>query len=136
LSGTSEQERFDKYKELTNSRPIDVWKLSDHPEAKAPSDKLFSEFEAAGLSNTRSRNRFKDAMREAFKDLFGVDSKVDLKYNTIMERRKEKDYIDSFNDDPNFDPHVVDMNMDNIFEEWETSSTHETLLNDHYKYRS
>lgn len=76
----------------------------------------------------------KDAMNEAFKDLFGVESKVDLKYNTIKVRQKESEYINSFNEDPDYDPNICPTDINELFEEMKCSSTFNDLLQDHYKY--
>jgi len=71
MSKLSDKERIrKKAEEYGNSRPLDVWKVSDHPEVKAAIHHIFSEMESAGETHRVNEKRLKDHIRVIVLDLF------------------------------------------------------------------
>jgi|GEM_PF-1168223 len=68
----------------------------------------------------------RETMEEAFKDMFGVSCRVDLKYNSILEREKEQG-----------DECVeCKLTLRQIHEKYHQYSRYETLLEEHRKVQS
>ena len=67
----------------------------------------------------------REAMERAFVDMFGVSCRVDLKYNSIIERRKEHGGGSV----------ECKLTLRQIHEKYQAYSRHETLLNEHRKLR-
>jgi len=82
-----------KAEELGNSRPLFMWRLSDHPEAKDAVDCIFSELDRAGLIKQRYRSKWRDLTRAIVLDLF-VANKTDpamyIAYARDPNRYREK----------------------------------------------
>ena len=53
-----------------NSRPLDVWRISEYPQAKAAITDVFSEMKAEGLTNKRYAKKLRDHIRAIVLDLF------------------------------------------------------------------
>lgn len=65
----------------------------------------------------------REAMEEAFKEMFGVSCKVDLKYNSIHERHKEHSSCSG----------ECNLPLRQIYNKYQQYSRHETLLAEHRK---
>jgi len=70
MNKLSDEERIRKAKAYGNSRPLDVWRVSDYPEVKSLIKHIFSEMEAEGLTNTRYEKKLKNHIRCIILDLF------------------------------------------------------------------
>ena len=73
----------------------------------------------------------KDCMNSAFRDMFGTDISVDLKFNSIIERDKNTPTRDE--DDP--ESHICDLTLSELFEEERDFRIYNTLLDQFRKYK-
>ena len=55
---------------LDNSRLLSMWRLSNHPQAKAAVDNVFNEVVSAGLVKKRYQGKWRDLTRAIVLDLF------------------------------------------------------------------
>lgn len=70
MNKLSDEQIIRKAKAYGNSRPLDVWRVSDYPEVKSVIKHIFSEMEAEGLTNKRYEKKLKDHIRCIVLDLF------------------------------------------------------------------
>lgn len=70
MNKLSDEEKIRKAKAYRNSRPLDVWRVSNYPEVKSVIKHIFSEMEAEGLTNNRYEKKLKDHIRCIILDLF------------------------------------------------------------------
>lgn len=66
----SREEKRKKAEALNNSRPWNAWHVADHPEVTSALGQIFSEMEAAGLTNRRYEKKLKNHIRIIVLDLF------------------------------------------------------------------
>ena len=66
-------------------------------------------------------DELRESMNEAFKVMFGVSCRIDLKYNSIDKRHTEE----------TDEPDVNDMDLHELVESFEEYKTYEELLNEH-----
>jgi len=75
----------------------------------------------------------KEAMEQAFFDIFGVHSKVDLKYNTIDERRKEDDEYEKKDEERDSEfPHTP---LRELLEREDMYGKYNQVLDEYEKYK-
>ncbi len=79
-----------KAEELDNSRPLYMWRLSDHPEAKAAIDHVFYEINDAGMVSKRYKDKWRGVVRAIVLDLFVANKTDPTMY--IAYSRNENDY--------------------------------------------
>jgi hypothetical protein len=65
---------MEKAERLSNSRPLDVQKISSYPQVKAVMDQLFSELEKDGKVNVRNAHKLKRHLRAFILDLYHAQS--------------------------------------------------------------
>ena len=59
-----------KAEELNNSRPLDVWRVSEYPEAQRAIDHIYQEIADAGLVSKRFASKWRDTVRAVVLDLY------------------------------------------------------------------
>ena len=79
-SKLSKAQQIDKAKEYDNSRPIDVWRVSDYPEVKSATGHLHAEMKARGKIKPQFSNDYRDHMRAVVLDLFVLNQSDPTRY--------------------------------------------------------
>jgi hypothetical protein len=64
------EEQIRKAEQLNNSRPLDVWRISQYPEVKSVVHHIFSEMEAAGIVRKRYAEKLRRHVQAIVLDLF------------------------------------------------------------------
>ena len=59
-----------KAEALNNSRPLDVWRVSDHPEARSAINHIYQEIADAGLVSKRYADKWRDTVSAVVLDLY------------------------------------------------------------------
>jgi hypothetical protein len=75
---------MEKAERLSNSRPLDVQKISSYPQVKAVMDQLFSELEKDGKVNLRNADKLKRHLQTLILDLYNAhcyDSRMYISYS-------------------------------------------------------
>ena len=86
----TDEELQQKAEELSNSRPLDVWRVSDHPEVKDVIAALFAEMKQQGLVSKRYGDKLRSNLNTIVLDLY-VASLTDPKLY-ISYSRNRSDY--------------------------------------------
>ena len=66
----TDQQKLQKAEELSKSRPLDVWRVSDHPEVKEVIATLFAEMEHQGLVSKRYSDQLQSNLTAIVLDLY------------------------------------------------------------------
>jgi hypothetical protein len=66
----TDQQKLQKAEELSNSRPLDVWRVSEHPEVKEVITALFGEMEQQGLVSKRYSDKLRSNLTMIVLDLY------------------------------------------------------------------
>jgi hypothetical protein len=86
----TDPQKLQKAEELSNSRPLDVWRVSEHPETKDVIATLFAEMEEQGLVSKRYSDQLRSNLTAIVLDLY-VASLSDPKLY-VAYSRNSNDY--------------------------------------------
>ena len=84
----SKKEKLRRAEEYDNSRPIDVWRISDYPEVKSALNQIFNEMQEAGLVIKEHEKKLKDHIRAIVLDLYVANQTDPTMYIRYSRRPK------------------------------------------------
>ena len=84
----SKKEKVRLAEEYDNSRPLDVWRISEYPEVKSALNQIFIEMQEAGLVIKEHENKLKDHIRAIVLDLYVANQADPTMYIRYSRRPK------------------------------------------------